>query len=133
MNLSMVEQVSSVIAAALVWLSIGLAATAARAAGVPPAIYDHQEQAEGMTKEVRLAIPAGLSTVRGILVFTNAAGGDTRDDYRQSWHEEFLYLHGFAFLGTKGCRLMFRTALAGMKTTLSLATLQVAWCHRPRK
>jgi pimeloyl-ACP methyl ester carboxylesterase len=74
----------------------------AQAAGVPPAIYDYREQAEGMTKEVRLAIPAGLGTVRGILVFTNAAGGDTRDDYRQPWHEEFLYLHGFAFLGTKG-------------------------------
>ena len=25
-----------------------------------------------------------------------------RDDYLQPWHEEFLCLHGFAFLGTKG-------------------------------
>jgi predicted esterase len=64
--------------------------------------YDYEETAEGMLKQVRLTIPDGLSTVRGILVVTNPAGGDTRDWYRRAWYGEFLYLHDFAFLGATG-------------------------------
>lgn len=36
-----------------------------------------------MLKEVRLTIPAGLTMVRGILVVSNGAGGDTRDGYKE--------------------------------------------------
>ena len=64
--------------------------------------YDYEETAEGMLKQVRLTIPEGLATVRGILVVTNPAGGDTRDWHRRAWYGEFLYLHDFAFLGAKG-------------------------------
>jgi hypothetical protein len=55
-----------------------------------------------MLKEVRLVIPDGLTTVRGILVVTNGAGGDTRNWYTGAWYGEFLHLHDFAFLGAKG-------------------------------
>ncbi len=64
--------------------------------------YDYEETAEALLKKVRLTIPAGLRTVRGILVVSNPAGGDTRDDYKEAWYGEFMYLHDFAFLGTQG-------------------------------
>jgi hypothetical protein len=64
--------------------------------------YDYEETAEAMLKQVRLTIPEGLPVVRGILVVTNPAGGDTRDWHRRAWYGEFLYLHDFAFLGTSG-------------------------------
>lgn len=64
--------------------------------------YDYEETAENMLKQVRLWIPDGLTTVRGILVVSNGAGGDTRDWHSKVWYGEFLHLHGFAFLGAKG-------------------------------
>ena len=64
--------------------------------------YDFEETAEQMLKQVRLWIPDELATVRGILIVSNSAGGDTRDSIRENWFREFLYLHDFAFLGTKG-------------------------------
>ena len=64
--------------------------------------YDYEETAEGMLKQVRLWLPQGLTTVRGILVVSNGSGGDTRDWCREAWYGEFLHLHGFAFLGAKG-------------------------------
>jgi pimeloyl-ACP methyl ester carboxylesterase len=64
--------------------------------------YDYQETAENMLKQVRVTIPEGLTTVRGLLVVSNAAGGDTRDSYNEGWFAEFLYMHDFAFIGTKG-------------------------------
>ena len=64
--------------------------------------YDYAEPAEQMLKQVRLWIPEGLATVRGILVVSNGAGGDTRDSYREVWYGEFMHLHDFAFLGAKG-------------------------------
>ena len=82
-------------------LIAAFSAEGALAARQPANIYDYQEDAEGMTKCVRLAIPNGMAVVRGIMVSTNGAGGDTRDAYRQVWHEEFLDLHDFAFIGTK--------------------------------
>jgi hypothetical protein len=36
--------------------------------------YDYQETAENMLKQVRVTIPEELTTVRGILVVSNAAG-----------------------------------------------------------
>jgi dienelactone hydrolase len=63
--------------------------------------YDYAEDAENMHKEVRLSIPDRLATVRGLLVVTNPAGGDTRDWYGRSWYGEFLFLHDFAFIGAK--------------------------------
>src|ERR1035438_7878758 len=63
--------------------------------------YDYAEPAENMNKEVRLSIPDGLATVRGILVVTNPAGGDTRDWYRRPWYGEWVHRQGFAFLGAR--------------------------------
>jgi pimeloyl-ACP methyl ester carboxylesterase len=73
----------------------------ALAARLPVDTYDYQENAEGMNKCVRLAIPKGFAVVRGIVINGNAAGADTRDAYKQVWYEEFLDWHGFAFVGTK--------------------------------
>lgn len=72
--------------------------------------YDYEEMADEpvknvptkMLKQVRLWIPENLTTVRGILVVSNGAGGDTRDWNVKAWYREFLYLHDFAFLGAKG-------------------------------
>ena len=44
-------------------------------------------------------IPAGLTTVRGILVVTNPGSSDSRDYYTEYWYGEFMFLHDFAFLG----------------------------------
>jgi len=55
-----------------------------------------------MLKQVRLWIPDELVTVRGILIVSNSAGGDTRQSIGEGWFGEFLYLHDFAFIGTKG-------------------------------
>ncbi len=91
---------------AATWPTNVLAADAAPAqpAQVPHkyASHDYKETAEAMLKEVRLVIPEGLTTVRGILVVTNGAGGDTRHWYTGAWYSEFLHLHDFAFLGAKG-------------------------------
>lgn len=81
---------------------------AARIAAAPPAentadfaTYDYSEMDEGHEKAVRLAIPTGLQTVRGLLVNTNSAGGDTRDRYTLPYLKAFAALHGFAFLGAR--------------------------------
>ena len=63
--------------------------------------YDYQETSEGVLKQVRLTIPEGLATVRGLLVVTNSAGGDSRNLFREVWYGEFLFLHDFAFIGAK--------------------------------
>lgn len=64
--------------------------------------YEFEEKAENMLKQVRLSIPEGLTTIRGILVVSNGSGGDTRTFFNEVWYGEFLYLHDFAFLGAKG-------------------------------
>lgn len=97
----MKNALSRVAVAALPFVVAAFATQGALAARRPADVYDYQEDAEGMTKCVRLAIPNGMAVVRGILVNSNGAGGDTRDAYRQAWHEEFLDLHGFAFIGAK--------------------------------
>jgi hypothetical protein len=62
--------------------------------------YDYTESvARGVIKNYRLAIPKGLTTVKGILVVSNCFGGDTRDWYKGGTaYEEFLHLHDFAFV-----------------------------------
>lgn len=69
--------------------------------GAAPQQYGTYDYAE-LGKEYRLAVPTGLKTVRGILVVANYAGGDSRDYYAQNWYGEFMDLHGFAFVGSKG-------------------------------
>jgi hypothetical protein len=81
-------------------LALLLALTPGVAASAPGvAVYDYSEPDEGLDKDVRLAIPADLATVRGIFVHTNANGGDTRERYRQPVFQAFAALHGLAFLG----------------------------------
>jgi hypothetical protein len=53
-------------------------------------------------KTLRLTVPDGLALVRGVLVVTNYAGGDSRELYREVWYREFIHLHDFAFLGARG-------------------------------
>lgn len=64
-------------------------------------LYDYSETDEGLEKAVRLAIPTGLETIRGLFVNTNAAGGDTRDRYNVPHLKAFASLHGLAFVGAK--------------------------------
>ena len=82
-------------------VSPAVTVTARRRAQWTARSYDYEETNEGALKQARLTIPDGLGVVRGVLVFSNAAGGDTREAWKQSWCREFLYMHDFAFLGTK--------------------------------
>lgn len=80
--------------------------------------YDYEETNEGMLKQVRLTVPDGLPVVRGILVITNGSSGDTREFWKLNCFREFLYMHGFAFFGTKAFNshadtlIVFRNAIA---------------------
>ncbi len=63
-------------------------------------VYDY---ADPTTKEYCVVIPEGLKTVRGLLVECNYAGGDSRKDWTFcTYYREFMHLHGFALLGSKG-------------------------------
>jgi hypothetical protein len=77
------------------------AAQAVPAASAAPRQYDSYDYAEP-GKEYCLVVPKGLKPVRGILVVCNYMGGDSRGYYAQNWYSEFMDLHGFAFLGSKG-------------------------------
>jgi hypothetical protein len=81
--------------ALVIWLFVSLALSAA------PQQYETYDYAEP-GKQYCLVIPRGLKTVRGILVVCNYSGGDSRGYYTQNWYSEFMDLHGFAFLGSKG-------------------------------
>jgi len=62
-------------------------------------VYDYGEAG----KEYRLVVPEGLKTVRGLLVECNYAGGDSREDWTIcSCYREFMHLHGFGLVGSKG-------------------------------
>src|SRR6185369_14859029 len=63
-------------------------------------VYDY---ADPTTKIYCVVIPEGLKTVRGLLVECNYAGGDSRGDWTFChYYREFMHLHGFAFVGSKG-------------------------------
>ncbi len=64
--------------------------------------FDYKEPADKTPREVRITIPQGLATVRGILVVSNGMGADSREMYKEAWYGEFLFLHDFAFLGARG-------------------------------
>src|SRR5579872_3590140 len=81
--------------ALVAWAS---AAVALSAVAEHYASYDYSEPG----KEYRLVVLKGTAVVRGILVVCNYAGGDSRDYYTQNWYGEFMDLHGFAFVGSKG-------------------------------
>src|ERR1051326_4639392 len=81
--------------------SEGHFAVSSPAASVSPQQYETYNYAEP-GKEYCLVIPKRLKTARGILVVCNYAGGDSRDYYTQNWYSEFMDLHGFAFVGSKG-------------------------------
>jgi DNA-binding ferritin-like protein len=56
--------------------------------------YDYSEPISGKTKTYRLALPAEVTTVKGILVVANCAGGDSRTWYLNgSAYQVFLHLH----------------------------------------
>src|ERR1051326_3210325 len=83
------------IKALVIWAFVALALSAA----------SHQCESYNYAEPVKqfcLVIPKGLNTVRGILVVCNYMGGDSRDYFTQDWYSEFMNLHGFAFLGSKG-------------------------------
>lgn len=65
--------------------------------------YDYTETVErGDIKQYRLAIPKGVTTIKGILVVSNCFGGDSRDWYKDGTaYESFINLHDFAFVGGK--------------------------------
>ncbi|MBI1310158.1 hypothetical protein GC176_02535 [bacterium] len=65
--------------------------------------YDYTETVErGDIKQYRLAIPKGVTTVKGILVVSNCFGGDSRDWYKDGTaYESFINMHDFAFIGGK--------------------------------
>src|ERR1051325_1729740 len=63
-------------------------------------VYDYADPA---TKKFCVVIPEGLKTVRGLLVQCNYAGGDSRQDWTFChYYREFMHLHDFAFIGSKG-------------------------------
>jgi hypothetical protein len=92
------------------WALVGVAVVAVAWIAARPgaqttegfATYDYAEVDEGQEKAVRLAIPADLQIVRGLLVNTNAAGGDTRARYTLPYLRAFAALHGLAFVGAQG-------------------------------
>lgn len=59
-------------------------------------VYDYMTGTRG----TRLWIPPGLQTVKGILIYGNGAGGDSRDEVFRPWYQQFAELFGFAIVGT---------------------------------
>ena len=90
------------VAGAVVVVAVRAMAAPAGEATASFATYDYSEMDEGHQKSVRLAIPTGLLSVRGLLVNTNAAGGDTRTRYTLPYLKAFATLHSLAFRGRAG-------------------------------
>lgn len=90
------------LAGVVVMAAARIAAAPAGDAAPGFATYDYSEMDEGVEKAVRLAIPTGLESVRGLLVSTNAAGGDTRTRYTLAYLKALAELHGLAFVGSRG-------------------------------
>jgi len=87
-----------VLASLLVYVGCLVRLAAASSAPQQYESYDYAEPG----KEYRLVVPRELKMVRGILVVCNYLGGDSRGYYAQNWYSEFIDLHGFAFIGSKG-------------------------------
>ncbi len=51
-------------------------------------------------RATRLWIPPGLDTIRGIFIYGNGAGGDSRGEVSIPWNQVFAYEHGFAMIAT---------------------------------
>lgn len=51
-------------------------------------------------RATRLWIPPDLDTIRGILIYGNGAGGDSRNEVNQRWNQAFAQTHGFAMIAT---------------------------------
>jgi hypothetical protein len=51
-------------------------------------------------RATRLWIPPDLDTIRGILIYGNGAGGDSRNEVNQLWNQAFAQTHGFAMIAT---------------------------------
>lgn len=89
------------VAAVVVLAAARITAAPAADAGAGFVTYDYSEMDEGHEKAVRLAIPTGLQTIRGLFVSTNGAGGDTRGRYTLAYLKAFCALHGLAFIGAQ--------------------------------
>ena len=59
-------------------------------------VFDHTTGTRG----TRMWIPPGVDTVKGILIYGNGAGGDSRNEIYTPWNQVFAYLHDFALVGT---------------------------------
>ena len=46
-----------------------------------------------------LAIPSGVTTIKGILMVGTPNCDNTRDWYKKPFYEEFINMYGFAFIG----------------------------------
>jgi hypothetical protein len=78
-------------------------------------VYDYDDPT---TKRFRVVIPEGLKTVRGLLVNSNYAGGDSRQDWTFChYYREFMHFHDFGLVAAGGDRphpvafQAFRTSL----------------------
>jgi predicted esterase len=59
-------------------------------------IYEHTTGIRG----TRMWIPPDVEAVKGIFIYGNGAGGDTRNEIFTPWNQAFAYLHDFALVGT---------------------------------
>ena len=59
-------------------------------------VYDYATGA----RATRLWVPPGVNTIRGILIYGNGSGGDSRDEVYTPWNEVFAYENNFAVIGT---------------------------------
>jgi dienelactone hydrolase len=54
------------------------------------------------THAMRLWLPGGVPVIRGVVVYINGAGGDSRGIVSQQVWQEFSRTHGFGVLGSQG-------------------------------
>jgi hypothetical protein len=59
-------------------------------------VFDHTTGTRG----TRLWIPPGVQTVKGIVIYGNGAGGDSRNEVFTPWNQQLAALHNFAVIGT---------------------------------
>src|SRR5215813_9873005 len=98
--------------ALVIWASVALALSAftqttatvtSKAVTVSDRKYTVYDYADPATKKFCVVIPEGLKTVRGLLVECNYAGGDSRRDWTFChYYREFMHLHDFGLVGSKG-------------------------------